>query len=113
MTPRCGPLQPVRLLGRNRCAVGSGASGLAEGADFSCLLPGPDLLDGDLRAVLLDPLLVSLGDDRASPASPLGFEEFLLPVPVFGFRGETGAGETLPHRIPHGPARMYGQIRPT
>ncbi|UKY54731.1 tyrosine-type recombinase/integrase [Streptomyces inhibens] len=33
-----GPLQPLRLLGRNRCAVGSGASCLAEGADFSCLL---------------------------------------------------------------------------
>ncbi|MEU5542517.1 hypothetical protein AB0G85_09035 [Streptomyces sioyaensis] len=38
--------------------------------------------------MLLDPLLVSLGDDRVSPASPLGFEGFLLPVPVFGFRGE-------------------------
>ncbi|TXC99483.1 hypothetical protein [Streptomyces sp. ISID311] len=54
--------------------------------------------------MLLDPLLVSLSDDRVSPASPLGFEEFLLPVPVpvFGFRGETGTGETLPHRIPTG-----------
>lgn len=52
------------------------------------MLPCPDLLDEDLRAVLLDLLLVSLSDDRVSPASPLGFEEFLLPVPVFAFRGE-------------------------
>ncbi|MFI9256892.1 hypothetical protein ACIGT4_04090 [Streptomyces sioyaensis] len=50
--------------------------------------------------MLLDLQFVSLGDDRMSPASPLGFDEFLLPVPVFGFCGETGAGETLPHRIP-------------
>ncbi|SOE10625.1 hypothetical protein SAMN06272775_1652 [Streptomyces sp. 2323.1] len=52
------------------------------------MLPGPDLLDVDLRAVLLDLLLVSRSDDRVSPAAPLGFEKFLFPVPVFAFRGE-------------------------
>ncbi|MEU7433480.1 hypothetical protein AB0B07_22025 [Streptomyces sioyaensis] len=69
---------------------------------FQLPVARPRLLDEDLRAVLLVLLLVSLGDDRVSPASPLGFEGFLLPVPVFGFRSETGAGETLPHRIPAG-----------
>ena len=82
-----GPLQAVRLVRCNRCVAGSGACGLAEGADLGGLPPGPRLPGQNSCPVLLDLLLASHGDGRI-PAPLLCLTQFLLPHPAFGFRRE-------------------------
>ncbi|MET4921822.1 hypothetical protein P3L51_05580 [Streptomyces sp. PSRA5] len=85
---RLRPLQPFRLAGRNRSIASSSAGCLAEGADLDSLIPRTHLFGEHLRTLLIDLLLTRLCDSRVPPAPPLGFEEFLLPVPAFAFSSE-------------------------